>query len=349
MDRKTGIKLNALGLNLGEPVRTVYAGESGYRAAPGVGEVDVWVRNMRLVYVDRLAMPRVAWRQAVARRVLGPAGRAADVRGRFPTYQIGELKRQGSQVITRRRPGGDPVHAAGGLVLVDVLAPDDPRLSDPAWRAPRGCCLAFDVDQGAGWVYRMGDSRRAFKSALIRAFAYTAGPRVRITGAPPAYQVHARQWTKDEVAARSRAAAVQVYRERNSRGKAAARAAELARVQAERERVKGARARVKAAAAKVDQLTIRLVDAEASAARWPGDKRQAKVDRYRVGLARAWAEWLQAIQASAAILAGGRLPPAPHRAARERAAGRWAHLVDQVAVRLAVLIVDQVHGAKGDE
>lgn len=357
MDDKIEIKLNSLGLNLGEPVRTIYAGEPGYRAAPGVGEVDVWVKNKRLVYIDRLAMPRVAWRLAVARRELGPAGRAADVRGRFPTYQIGELKRQGSQVITRRQPGGDPVHAAGDLRLVDKLPAGDPRLGDPAWRPARGCCLVIDVDQGAGWVYRLDRGRRAFKSGLMRAFAYTAGPRVKVDGVPPVYRVHARQWTADEVSARSRAATVRVIRERTDKGKAAARAAELAKAKADRERRRAAMARIKAAAAKVDQLTIRLVDAETSLARWPdrpgqyvgqAGTRQAKVDGYRVGLARAWAEWLQAVRANSVILAGGRLPPAPHKSARERAAGRWADLVDQVAVKLAALIVDQVHGVKGD-
>jgi hypothetical protein len=187
-----------------------------------------------------------------------------------------------------------------------------------------------------------------FKSALMRAFAYTAGPRVRVTGAPPVYQVHARQWTKDEAAARSRAATVRVIRERTDKGKAAARAAELAKVKADRERRRAVMVTIKAAAAKVDQLTIRLVDAETSLARWPGDDRQAKVNRYRVDLARAWAEWLQAVRANSAILSGGRMPPAPHKPARERAAGRWADLVDQVAVRLAVLMVDQVRGDKGD-
>jgi hypothetical protein len=322
-----------------------------------MGEVDVWVKNKRLVYIDRLAMPRVAWRLAVARRELGPAGRAADVRGRHPTYQIGELKRQGSPVKTRRRPGGDPVHAAGGLTPLDVLRPGDPRRADPAWRAPAGCCVVVDVDQAVGWVYRLGDSRRDFKSGLMRAFAYTAGPRVKVTGEPPVYQVHARQWTADEAGARIGARVRRTCRERNNQGKAAARAAELAKVKADRERRRAVMARIKSAAFKVDQLTIRLVDAETSLARWP-DKpgryvgqagtRQAKVDGYRVGLARAWAEWLQAVQANAAVLADGRLPPAPRRPARERAAGRWADLVDQVAVKLAVLIAERVHGVKGD-
>jgi hypothetical protein len=348
MDHKMNVKLNKLGRDLGEPARTLYAGELGYRAPLGIGEVDVWVKNKRLIYLGALAVPRVAWRLAVARRELGEAGRAADVRGRFPSYHIGELKRQGSQVQTRRRPGGDPVHAAGGLRLVDTLHPDDPRLTDPTWRPPRGCCLAVDVDQGAGWVYRMDRGRMQFKSALIRAFAYTAGPRVRVDGRPPVYQVHARQWTKDEAAARASATTRRVYRGRSGQGKAAARAAELAKVQAERERRKAITARVKTAAFKVDQLSIRLVDAETSLARWPDDKRQAKVDRYRVELARAWAEWLQVVRANSAILAGGRMPPAPHRDARRRAASRWADLVDQVAVRLAVLIVNQVRGDRGD-
>jgi hypothetical protein len=329
--------------------KLIYAGEAGYRYPLGISELDVWYKNRRYIYQRGHARPRVAWREAVAKMILGPGGKASDLAGADPSYQIGELKRQGSQVITRRQPDGDPVHAAGGLVLVDVLRPGDPRLNDPAWRPPRGCMAAIDkCGSGAVWVYRTAGSRTETKTRLIRAFAYTAGPRVKVTGLWPVYQVHARQWTPAELAKRIGERVRRTCRERNSSEHNKAKAAELAKVQAERERVKGARARVKAAAAKVDQLTIRLVDAETSLARWPGGERQAKVDRYRVELARAWAEWLQAVRASSAILGGGRLPAAPHKPARERAAGRWADLVDQVAVRLAVLIVDQVHGVKGD-
>lgn len=332
-------------LNLTKPERILYSGEPGYRKPLAVGEVDVWHKNARYIYAGNKTKARVLWRQAVAEHILGPAGRSADLRGRHPNYIIGELKRQGSQVKTRRRPGGDPVHAAGGLAVVDVLRPDDPRWSDPAWnfnapgwRPPRGCVLAVDVAERTGWIYRRdGRAGKALKSALIRAFAYTSGPAVKFSGRAPVYLVHARQWTAAEVSARVGETVRRAARERIGRAGLEARARAEEAKRERRAAAKGARARVRAAAVKVDQLTIRLVDAETSLARWPGEERQAKVNRYRVGLAVAWRNWASAArQVAADGTDGGRPLPSPHRAARERASGRWPDLVEPGAVALAV-------------
>lgn len=306
-----------------KPLEVLYALSPGYRVPPARGRIAVFHALKRYEFnadeADRLG--RIAWGDAVARLILGPGGKYADLVRTDPIppplpgrelpavprarhYRIGELKRPGSPIHFARRPGDPPAHAAGGLVLVDHLPPGDPRRGVAGWGRRAGCFLVVDADSGDAYLYRRPDdcSARAIRTAVERAFGFNGGPWPSFPpGARwPAVLVRARQWDERErgVLAGQR------------RRKGARRSDKTARaIEARRERwaaERAARAAIATAARAVEAAYRRERTAAAWVAVDPGGRRARGLARASADLVTAWEAYRQAVEAGRPAIVTGR-------------------------------------------
>lgn len=314
-----GLKMEVL------PVKTVVAGESGYRVPTKHGTVDVFYKNKRYVFVAPV-MQRTAWREVVAKLILGPRGKSSDLvalnkgvpadlrrnRHSATAYRVGKLDKPPIRV--RRRPGDDPLYTTGGkrkagarelLVLVDTFRAGDPRREVAGWGKRRGCFLVVDMLTGHAFLFRHPEGGRgAARAMLVMSWAVGDGPPVEIRGTWPAYGVLARGWTAEErgriAAARGKAGRdshfdkqLMEYRERERSEKRAAAARE-----------RSARGRIAEKAKAVTLAGISLRRAEASEVL--GEAGAERVAEKQRGLARAWEDYSHQVAMDSGWIKGAR-------------------------------------------
>lgn len=313
-------------------LKIVNEGEPGYRTPTAHGTVDVFHKLKRYIFLTPVGAReawRVEWRAAVARFILGSGGKSSDViridhvphssvgvpARPAKQYRIGELKKPGSQVVSRRRPGDPPLHGAASLELVEVIQLGDPRRDVAGWGKRRGCFLVLDGVTGAAYFFRADSKPRMYaKDQVIHAWFLNDGPPVEVRGKWPAWVVVARQWSPEE---RSALAAQRAKSGRRARFGAAlgkdrkdrekARAEKAAAIAAE----KAARGRIAEAANLVTMVSERLKRAEVSAARWPGAEKDEAVIRLRAWVDKAWVDYLRQVEVDKGKLRGVRGPRVP--------------------------------------
>lgn len=311
-----------------KPLKVINEGEPGYRSPTAHGTVDVFYKLQRYVFL--VPTDRVLWRAAVAKLILGAHGKSADLvrldrvppagikRGQCKAkqYRIGELKKKGAQVVARRRPGDPPLYAPAGLVLVDTVAPGDPRRLVPGWGKRRGCFLVVDGVDGMAYFFRgpyKGLGRKGLRDQLVRAWMLNDGPPVEVRGRYPAYGVIARRWSAEEKAAIAGQRVKEGLRLRRFGVEAARLGAEKAAKAARLGAEKAARGRVFKLAKRVNAEAERVKRAEVSAVRWPGPEREeAKRVRW-LALDKAWADYLRQVEADRGKVKGARPLARPAR------------------------------------
>lgn len=296
-----------------ELLKIVNEGEPGYRAPTAHGTVDVFYRLKRYVFFAPTS-GRVAWRGAVAKLILGAHGKSADLvrldsvppaglkRGecKAKQYRIGELKKKGAQVVSKRRPGDPPLAGPAGLALVDTMPAGDARRAIPGWGRRHGCFLVVDGIDGTAYFFRVAygrKNRRDMRDKIVAAWALNDGPPVEVRGAWPAYWVMARKWTTEERSALAAQRGRDGHRLKRisveTKKKEAARAAKRAAFAAEL----AARERIKRAAYVVDLAGVALKRAEVAAVRWPDGAGAEKLGGLRARLDKAWGDYLRQVEA----------------------------------------------------
>ena len=310
------------------PVKVINEGEPGYRAPTAHGTVDVFHRLKRYVFTAP-SFNRVAWRGEVAKLILGPRGKSSDlvrldsvlpgsvgvpVR-QARQYRIGELKKPGAQVVSKRRPGDPPLHAAAGLELVDTIQPGDPRRAVTGWGKRRGCFLVVDMVDGVAYLFRWRDrGRRAeVRDRLVWAWMLNDGPPVEVRGRWPAYGVMARQWTTEEKAAIVSRRVANQWRVKKLKGKRMTEEKKSVFDHAMARRDREARAEIGRAAKAVDAVAVSLKRAEVSAIRWPTGPAVEKVGPLWARLDKAWRDYLSVREACIARVIGARPARQPRR------------------------------------
>lgn len=307
------------------PVKTVCAGESGYRTPTKRGTVDVFYKNKRYVFMTP-TMQRTAWREVVAKLILGPRGKSSDLaainkgipadlrrnRHSATAYSVGKL--DAPPIRVRRQPGDDPVHTTGNkrkrgqrelLILEDVLRVGDPRRDGAGWGKRRGCFLAVDMLTGHAFLFRHPEGgRSAARGMLVMAWAVGDGPPVAVHGTWPAYGVLARGWTAEE---KGRIAAARGKAGRDSHldkqmAEYRARQASDKRAGAARER--SARGRITEKAKRVTLAGISLRRAETSEAL--GEAGVDRVAEKRRELAIAWDDYHRQVAIDSGWIKGAR-------------------------------------------
>lgn len=296
-----------------KPAKTFNAGQPGYRAPQTRGTIDVWHGQQRHIFTKPRG-PRKLWKEAAARYILGPGGRAADlirlVHSRISgsvgdSYAIGPLKKQGAQAPAARRPGDGPAHVPAGLELVRII-----QRGTPEWETtsgpPRGCLLAFDGMAGPCYVFH-ATARPSDRLAI--AWQYSHGPRPDVRKlARHVYLVNARTWTPAEITEHYSIRAKAAHFRVNKSG-AAARAARVAKAEADRAaKADRSRARdiIATAARAVDSVALSYKTAAARAA--SGLISRAEADHVRARLALRWRDYADAVAAQSGILAGQARP-----------------------------------------
>lgn len=314
-----GLKMDVL------PVKTVVAGESGYRTPTKHGTIDVFYKNKRYVFTAPV-MQRTAWREVVAKLILGPRGKSSDLvalnkgvpadlrrnRHSATAYRVGKLDKPPIRV--RRQPGDDPLYTTGGkrkagarelLILVDTFRAGDPRREVAGWGKRRGCFLAVDMLTGHAFLFRHPEGGRgAARAMLVMSWAVGDGPPVEVRGTWPAYGVMARGWTAEE---KRRIAAARGKAGRDShfdKQMAEYRAREASDRRAAVARERSARGRIAEKAKRVTLAGISLRRAEASEVL--GEAGPERVAEKRRELELAWDDYHRQVAIDSGWIKGAR-------------------------------------------